>query len=554
MRNFKFKKQNKVNVRLWSPVMRIVSWILILSFFNLLTGCMNYFKVRKSNDSSGEAIERLYMQDKKLILHFEGQAWVLEVPEVQNNTLHAMAKKRYIAKLTKPVKKDRPNRFIIKSPYNQYDVLNEVHIYTNELSKGLDDKITVPLSAISNIDIYEFDKGATNGSAVLGAIGGFAASMGGFFLILLMTSCPFIYVPVDDTFALVGEIYSGSVQPPLERHDYLKLPNQNSDNSLYQLKIANELKESQHTNLMELWVFNHDKDADIVVDKYGKAYQLKNILAPVKAINFEGDNVLDEVIFEDEKFYTSTKYLGELALTDGIIAEFQNLGEADFARVKIHAKNNLLLDYMIGEFYDEMGNWYKPWSKIQKKAPEEKQRNWTLNQHIPMTLSVERNGNWETIDYYHIVGPMAMKEDVLSFPLNGTESNPLKIKLEFGNFFWDIDYLGVDFGDNENIEFQKIEVNTAINQDNKNVTRKLTSDDNKYYTQEFAGTSALVSFNLPPKTGEKQSIYLHSKGWYEILRNPQGEQDREYLETFKEPGRFNEFVINYVQRLASGEN
>lgn len=491
------------------------------------------------------------MQDKKLIIHYEDNAWIMEVPEVEDGILTAVAKREYYSKLTTPIKKDKPNRFIKKEPNSQSDILNEVHLYTTELTKDLKDNITVPLSAIKDIEIYEFDNVATSGSAVLGAIGIFAATIGGFFLILLMVSCPFIYVPVDDGYAFVGEIYSGSVQPALERHDYLKLPNQKTNDNAYRLKIANELKESQHTNLMELWVFDHDKDADIVVDKYGQAYNLMNAEVATTATNLEGRDVLEEVQQMDEKFYTSTKYVGELSLTDGIIAEFPNNTDADFARVKIHAKNNLLLDYMVGQFYDEMGDLYKPWAKLQKHVSEEKQRNWTLNQHIPITLSVERNGIWEEIDYYHIVGPKAMKEDVLSFPLNGAESNPLKVKFEFGNFFWDIDYVGVDFGTNENIEFRKVAINTAVDQDDKNIKRKLTADDNKYYTQDFAGTSAIVDFNLPQKTGEQQTIYLHSKGWYEILRNPSGKPDREYLEAFKEPGRFNEFVIDFVQSIAS---
>ncbi len=525
MKNLKTKNQSKslkcFLMKEFSPFMRITSLILILAFLNLFTGCMNYFKVAHSPDHSSTKINNLYQENKELIIHYNNEAWIMEVPEVNDNILTAVAKKSYISSLTHPVKKNGSNRFIIKAPYNQYNVLNEVHIYTTDLTRNSDDVIKVPLDSINNVEIYEFDKTATDASYFLGVVGGtVASSLAGFLILAAIASCPFIYVPVDDNYVLVGEIYSGSVYPPLERHDYLKLPNQTTENNSFQLKISNELKEKQHTNLLELWVFNHDKNTEILVDKYGQAHTLKNTLSPISATNLENQEILDKVAKVDDKFYTSTQYTGEIALTDGVIAEFQTPENSEYANVKIRAKNDVILDYMLGEFYDEIGDLYKPWNRLQKRAPEEKQRNWTLNQNIPLKLSVEKNGNWEYIDYYHVVGPVAMKEDILSFHLDGTESNPLKIKLEYGNFFWDIDYVGVDFSNNENVDYQIVSVDNALDQDNKSVKKKLTSDDNRYYSQNFTGTYALVDFTIPEKSQDQQTIYLHSKGWYETLRNP----------------------------------
>jgi hypothetical protein len=164
-------------------------------------------------------------------------------------------------------------------------------------------------------------------------------------------------------------------------------------------------------------------------------------------------------------------------------------------------------------------------------------------------LSVERNGKWETVDYFNVAGPMAFKDDVLSFPLNGTESNPLRIKLEAGNFFWEIDYVGIDFSEDIDLKYEIVPVKTAITEKNNNVRKMLLRDDNKYYTQPEIGDEALVTFQLPDSSNNEKILFLHSKGWYQILRDPSGPADREYLETFRQPGKFNRFVNENIQSL-----
>jgi hypothetical protein len=547
--NQKCQKQEVIKMRLvkWSPFFKLLSWILVFALLNVTSGCRNYFKVTKSVGSHEAHIENFYDQNKKLIIHLDDEAWILEMPEVVDGKLVAFAKKKHISKLTKPVVSNKPNRFILKDPHNQYDVLNEVHIYTSEFSRISEDKISIPISSIQKIDIYDFDKSATSGSAVLGAIGGAVLVWGGFFLILMLTSCPFIYTFDGHDYLLAGEIYSGSIQKQLERHDFLKLQLADSEQLEYEIKIVNELQEIQHTNLLELWVFDHNNSTKIGIDKYGKPYELANLLSPKFASNLAGIDVTEMINKQDNQFYTSNEFVGELPLTDGVILEFPNPGTAKNASLSINAKNTLLLDYMIGQFYNQFGNLYGKWTKKQQKVPAEQLRDWTLSQNIPLSLAVERNGNWEKVDYYNIAGPVKMKEDILSFPLNGAESDPLRIKLEFGNFFWEVDYAGINYSNEKEIAYQIVQIKTAIDKNGKDVSKKLKQDDRKYYIQPNVGDEAIVNFELPLLTAEKRTIFLHSKGWYQILRDPSGTPDRDYLETFRESGRFNLFVNDFVQ-------
>lgn len=541
------KKQKQFYRR---SLIKFFTWILIIAVLNLSQGCKNYFKVTKDTKPVSESFPVLQSQNKTFILHLESKSWVFQNPEIKENVLSGIAVKPYESVLSHPVDSIKPNRY--KKKYPENFILNEVHIYCNELTRVDSSTVSVPFSGIQKIEIYEKDKNATGGSYFLGALGITAGVAAILTIIVALTksSCPFIYTFNGEQTELAGEIYSGSIQPSLERHDFLKIPLKGNDPEM-KLKIANEVKEIQHTNLMELWVFDHNKNVQVLVDKYGNFHSASNLVSPVKAGTLAGGDVKNLILAKDSLFYTTTEIKGELPLTDGLILEFPNPGGSKFAKLFIRAKNTFVLDYMIGQFNNQFGDLYKNWQKKQQNAPAEQLRQWSLDQNIPLSLAVERNGIWEKTDYFNIAGPMAMRDDVLAIPLNGTESNPLKIKLEAGNFFWEIDYAGIDYSPQSEISYKIVPVITAFTQDGEEVGKMLQKDDRKYYVQPEVGDNATVLFEMPEMTNDERTVILHSKGWYQILRNPTGTPNREYLETFRQPGRFNQFVNEYIQTLTN---
>lgn len=546
-------KKTMRDLRQYSIYVKIISFILIIAFLNLTEGCMmNYFKVTRATGPVHENIDNLTRQGKKIIIHMEDQAWILTSASISDTTLTGFASEKYISGYLKPINPKGANRYKTRTTYDESYLLNEVHIFTTEFTMLQNSQVTVPLSGITKIELYEKDKGATTASYILGGIGIATGVLVVVSIIVLLTkdSCPFIYTWDGENYNLTGEIYSGSIQPNLERHDYLKLPVYNINNLQYQLKISNEAKEIQHTNLLELLVFDHDFNTHVWVDKYGEYHTVTGLTAPSRAENLAGRDVSDLIASHDSLFYCSSETIGNLPLTDGLVLEFPNPKSSDKAKLIVKAKNSFLSDYMVGQFHDLFGDAYDKWTKKQRETSGEQLRQWSLDQNIPLSLSVERNGTWESLDYYNIAGPIAMKEDILQFPLNGTESDPLRIKLEAGNYFWEIDYAGIDYSPDYKIDYKVIPAISAIDQSNKDVKRLLLGDDGKYLDQPEIGNQTIVKYDLPQLTDENRTIILHSKGWYQIIRNPKGTPDREYLETFRQPGRFNRFVNEYVQALA----
>jgi hypothetical protein len=526
-----------------------VALVLIFAMFNFIAGCY-YFKVNTSSMPSSETILGMSDIGKTIVVHFNQKKWLLTDIQVRDNTVKGILNDYQMPPTLNPVRPDKPNRYLKRGLQNQSFLLNEVHLYLNEFADLGNHQVSIPVSSISKIEIYDKDTATTVGSWFISTIGIGAGVFGVLLIIVALTkeSCPFIYTWDGENYTFAGEIYSGSIHQPLERHDYLKLPT-NHGQKPYTLKITNEVREIQHTNLMELLVIDHPENTDILIDKYGKIATLKKSVEPTLATNLAGENVTALVASKDNLFYQSNSNSIELPLKDGVIMEFPGQGKAKTAKLAIHAKNSIVLDYMLGQFHDMFGSAYSRYVKKQKNTPAEQMLQWSQNQGIPLSLYVERGENWEFVDYYNVAGPMKFKDDVLSIPLNGNENDPLRMKLEFGNFLWEIDYASVDYSSEVQVKSHTIPVKTAITEDEKDIAGLLQKPDNKYYTQPTMDNQAVVTFDMPELTEQNRTIFLHSKGWYEILREPEGKPDIEKLKAFRKPGHFNQFVNQQIKKM-----
>lgn len=531
----------------------LLKWTAIFMAFavlNLTNGCHNYFKITSSGTPDSESVTSLVDAKKTIIIHFNEKKWVISNVGIKNNIVSGKLDEYKMPPTINPVKADKPNRYLTRSSKNQRYLLNEVHIYVDEFAKTENNQVTIPVSSIHKVEIYDRDTATTVGSYFLGAIG-FSASAFALFMILVAIfkeSCPFIYTWDGNNFQFAGEIYSGSIHKPLERNDYLKLPTY-ANQSSYSMKITNEVREIQHTNLLELLVVDHPENITVLADKSGAIHSLGKIQAPNKATSLSGENVTSQIAAKDDNFYQSTFAENKIPQKDGLILEFPSQGKAKMAKLAIHAKNSILLDYMIGQFHDQFGNAYKGYMKKQQSAPEAQMRQWALDQGIPLSLYVERNNKWEFVDYYHIAGPMKFKDDILQVPLNGNETDPLKLKIEFGSFLWEIDYTAIDYSPDQNLTSYTIQAKTALDENKKSVAGLISNDDQKYYSQPTTDNYAEITFDLPDLKEQSRTIILHSKGWYQVLQDPKGKPDIEYLKAFRKPGHFNQFVSEKLKEM-----
>ena len=309
-------------------IVRGLAGMLLMVFIHIMVSCY-YYQVTATFQPSQEELNSLSDLGKKFIVHQDYVAYYVSVVAFNKDSLDLHLGPTYliegqdiVPKSPNSVKRYRPKK-------GDARLLNEVHIHVNHNIQKKGSNWRVAMSDVERLDIYNHSTSHTTTYSILFGIAmipaAYVAVVLLFFLVMALSgnSCPFIYTYDGENYVFAGEIYSGAVYPPLERHDYLYLPDLVEENGSYKLKIANQLEEEQHTNLLELMVFDHAADTDILVDKYGNPHAVSNVIKPVSALNLAGDDVLPIVEKEDDLIYIGHDPSKDPPLLDGVILTFE---------------------------------------------------------------------------------------------------------------------------------------------------------------------------------------------------------------------------------------
>jgi len=182
------------------------------------------------------------------------------------------------------------------------------------------------------------------------------------------------------------------------------------------------------------------------------------------------------------------------------------------------------------------------WHNMQNSRETDELKQWKLDQGIPLSVYIERENQWEFVDYFNEAGPLMNKDDILEIDLGKLQGDEVKIKLSSGILFWEIDYVAMDFSNGCDLKIHKIPVESAVDEKSQAITDLLKERDDLYYGQPEIGNEALLAFNVPELRSDLQNTaFLHSSGHYKILREYSGKPEIISLNAFREPGYFSRF-------------
>jgi hypothetical protein len=432
-------------------------------------------------------------------------------------------------------------------------ILNEVHIYLNnqgeELPRG---SYTIPFSDIREIRIIEKDTGKTTASYVFGTLG---IVLGAFVVIgiivaLTKSSCPYVYSHDGESFLFEGEIFGGAIGPNLQREDYLPLPSLKSADDLYRLRISNELHERQYTDLAQLVVVEHPENQKVLLDKSGKPHLLKEVERPTSATSYSGENLISSLAEKDREvfFFNDEDYSN-----NGIIMKFEKPQQSGLGKLVLQGKNTLWFDYQFGEFLKKFGGFYNEWMDKQSKISSEERTQRIIDNDFPLSIYLKQNNQWELVDRLFTVGPLALRDFVVPVDLSKVDSDQVEIKIETGFMFWELDYVGMDFTEDQQLKIGYFKPIEAFGTGSIDWTKALEAVDKQYMVQEEVGeVTEIIYREMKPTNDNQKTCFLHTNGYYELIREFDGLPKIVELNKFKEPGYFSEFSrANYLNILRS---
>jgi len=531
-----------------------LSILLSLAFLNLVTSC-SYYNVRSlttTQETLAVQLDGFVQTQQYVVIHSGQDIWHLSNLEVneQEKTMSGIVKEidaKHISKNPRETK--RTHKYT-----GGIEVLNEVHFYiSTDSDRNYGDQTIIPFSEINSISVNDKNTGRTVANILLGTVGVITA----LFIIVLLTksSCPFIYVNNGEEYVFAGELYPGVLTANQQRDDYLLLPKLSNVANKYSIKITNELKEIQHTDFVQLLEVNHPENIKVLLDKSGNAHAFSNIISPINVLvdNLKIDN--GPALAKDNNSYLFNSKINSSSSLRNIELKFNKPKHTEKAKLFLTVKNSMWLDYVFGKFNEQFGSYYSQFQKDQQDAAKGKSTNWMNEQNIPLSVYLKTNNGWELVDRINTVGPMASRDIAVPIDISNALGQEVVIKLESGFMFWEIDYAGIDFKENLALDVNYINPYEAIDGNNNNVTKLLSAVDKNYFVQPNIGDEVVVNFKInESKPDLSRTYFLKNRGYYNYIRNYEGEPNFQKLRLFKEAGAFTDFSKYEYEALMDFEN
>jgi hypothetical protein len=82
------------------------------------------------------------------------------------------------------------------------------------------------------------------------------------------------------------------------------------------------------------------------------------------------------------------------------------------------------------------------------------------------------------------------------------------------------------YGSGQAVKVRRVAANSARTSDGKDILQDLAAADDRYYPMPDSTDQAEVTFRAPArKAGQDRTVFLHSRGWYQLHLRDQSEPD-----------------------------
>jgi len=520
-----------------------IAYFFVLFILLSCSSCfLNFYRTNSRPSIDAPTASKMQSEKKYFIIHFSNTQKGLEDAYVSNDSLYGRiipitpVQTRYLHP------KSGSNTNTVKKK-DKDSTLMQVHLYTNTALSENDSVFAANVSSFYRADVYELNKGATTANHILSVVGIVAGALlvVGTIAALIECSCPHVYMENNGAYSFTSGLYSGAVYSTLERTDYLPLNTVPYDAKDISFKITNAENEEQFINKVELLQVNHSKDVQVLADRHGNIFSYQKTIAPTSALTGEKKDMKDILAQTNEHYYSFDNNANENGFSD-IKLTFNKPSGQDKAKLIIHARNTYWGGLIHKEFIGLFGDDFEKWRSKQEKADPKELEKWQTDQALPLMVYIKKDNGWQFVDYYQLIGNTASRDMIMQVDTKNIPGNTIEIKLETAYRFWDLDFAGIDYSNDENFTSALVEPVKVIKSDSTDESMSLRMDDKQYVHLQ---NDEFISFKYSPPgqavNNKEASYFLISGGYYHSLDHITGKADYNELYKFKKQGYFDKF-------------
>jgi len=409
---------------------------------------------------------------------------------------------------------------------------------------------SVPLSEVRRIEVRRVSAGRT--AAMLGASAVVGLAIGAVIVANNFddepilggddhpsASCPFVYSWDGTRWRLDSGTFGGAISRGLERTDLDNLEHAAVQHGHLRLRVANELPETDHLNMVEVVVVDAAPGTVAAPDPGGRVHAFRGLAAPASATDYRGADALARVRILDAWSWVSSPADRDSArvrdVRDGVELAFARPAGASEAHLVLDGNNTLWATYLLKEWVSAHAGATQAWYDSLDSDREFAQQAFApLAREGFLTARVLHGSSWTVAGQYWEAGPEVSKRQVLHLDLNGVVGDTVRVRLESAPSFWLIDRVAMAFGADAEVSVRTASLASARLAGGGDIRSALLAADTSYLTLE-TGESAELSFAMPAAVpGAERSYLLRSRGWYRIRTSERGEPAVAFLDRLAE--------------------
>ncbi len=351
-------------------------------------------------------------------------------------------------------------------------------------------------------------------------------------------SCPFVYSWDGSRYVFDAEPYGGAVTRGLERDDYSELENLREDSGIYRLRVTNEVRETQYTNLFELWVVHHPKGTRVAVDEFGNLYTVNAQRRLTSATDGEGRDLTHWLQATDRRIWEPPPAEPDADARQEIVLTFPKPDGATSARLVANVATGLWGSHMIREMLELRGNEVEAWYAMIDGDVQARDSlfAWNLREELyTLKIFVEEPDGWAVRGLLPGGGPFIAEDRVVPLDVHNVQGNELRLRIQPPRGFWALNSFTVDYGPDVVVDVDTVTAVRAVDHRGEDIRGAIAGADDRYYAMPRTGDWADLEFPAPrARPDMDRTVLLHSRGYYQLHLAAQGTPQTEMLDRITE--------------------
>lgn len=340
-------------------------------------------------------------------------------------------------------------------------------------------------------------------------------------------SCPFVYSWDGTRYVFDAEPYGGAITRGLERDDFSELSALREHNDEYRLLITNEVDETQHTNLMELWVVDHTPGARIVSDEKGELRAFQQWVAPTAARDRDGKDLRSWLVATDTLIWEPRcEAAPDGSLRQEVILTFPRPAGAREVTLIANAATGMWGSYMLKKMTELRGRETAGFLQTIDQDPAVVQavHAWGEREETyRLRVEVEEPDGWQVRGSIPGGGPYLAEDRAVTLDVSRVTGGEVRLRLRPPVGFWALNSFALAPDRGEPVAVQNMPMRSATTWDGRDVRAEMAAVDDRYYRMPELVDRAEVVFPAPARTpGTERTVFLHTRGWYELHLQAEG--------------------------------